>query len=81
MRPLADQGHVTAQTVVGLMYYFNYGEDYVSAYGRQVEPHDPLTALPPQVRQGSTSEGCFRRESGLSERPGLGPIDALISAK
>ena len=31
MRPLADQGHVTAQTVVGLMYYFNYG-DYVSAY-------------------------------------------------
>ena len=32
MRPLADQGHVTAQTVVGLMYYFNYGGDYVSAY-------------------------------------------------
>ena len=31
MRPLADQGHVTAQTVVGLTYYFNYG-DYVSAY-------------------------------------------------
>src|SRR5262249_48862199 len=31
MRPLADQGHVTAQTAVGLMYYFNYG-DYVSAY-------------------------------------------------
>jgi hypothetical protein len=25
VRPLADQGHVTAQTVVGLMYYFNYG--------------------------------------------------------
>ena len=32
MRPLADQGHVTAQNVVGLMYYFNYGGDYVSAY-------------------------------------------------
>jgi uncharacterized protein len=32
VRPLADQGHVTAQTVVGLMYYFNYGGDYVSAY-------------------------------------------------
>jgi uncharacterized protein len=32
MRPLADQGHVTAQTVVGLMYYFNYSGDYVSAY-------------------------------------------------
>ena len=32
MRPLADQGHVTAQTVVGLLYYFNYGGDYVSAY-------------------------------------------------
>jgi uncharacterized protein len=32
MRPLADQGYVTAQTVVGLMYYFNYGGDYVSAY-------------------------------------------------
>jgi TPR repeat protein len=32
MRPLADQGHVTAQTVVGLMYYFNYGGDYVSAH-------------------------------------------------
>ena len=31
MRPLADQGDVTAQTVVGLMHYFNYG-DYVSAY-------------------------------------------------
>ena len=31
MRPLADQGNVTAQTVVGLMHYFNYG-DYVSAY-------------------------------------------------
>jgi TPR repeat protein len=31
MRPLADQGDVTAQTVVGLMYYFNYG-DRVSAY-------------------------------------------------
>ena len=28
---LADQGNVTAQTVVGLMYYFNY-KDYVSAY-------------------------------------------------
>ena len=25
MRPLADQGNITAQTVVGLMYYFNYG--------------------------------------------------------
>ena len=24
MRPLADQGDVTAQTVVGLMRYFNY---------------------------------------------------------
>ena len=32
MRPLADQGHITAQTVVGLMYYFNYGGDYVSAH-------------------------------------------------
>src|SRR5262249_61926611 len=32
MRPLADQGLVTAQTVVGLMYYFNYGGDYVRAY-------------------------------------------------
>ena len=32
MRPLADQGNITAQTVVGLMYYFNYGGDYVSAY-------------------------------------------------
>ena len=32
MRPLADQGHVTAQTVVGLLYYFNYGGDCVSAY-------------------------------------------------
>ena len=32
MRPLADQGDVTAQTVVGLMYYFNYGGDYVSAH-------------------------------------------------
>src|SRR5262245_41704498 len=32
MRPLADEGHVTAQTVVGLMYYFNYGGEYVSAY-------------------------------------------------
>ena len=32
MRPLADQGHVTAQTVVGLLFYFNYGGDYVSAY-------------------------------------------------
>ena len=32
MHPLADQGLVTAQTVVGLMYYFNYGGDYVSAY-------------------------------------------------
>ena len=32
MRPLADQGYVTAQTVVGLMYYFNYGGDYVSAH-------------------------------------------------
>jgi TPR repeat protein len=32
MRPLADQGHVTAQNVVGLLYYFNYGGDYVSAY-------------------------------------------------
>jgi TPR repeat protein len=32
MRPLADQGNVTAQTVVGLMYYFNYGGDYVSAH-------------------------------------------------
>ena len=31
MRPLADQGEVTAQTVVGLMYYFNY-RDHVSAY-------------------------------------------------
>ena len=31
MRPLADQGDVTAQTVVGLMHYFNYG-DHVSAY-------------------------------------------------
>ena len=31
MRPLADQGDVTAQTVVGLMYYFNYG-DRVGAY-------------------------------------------------
>ena len=31
MRPLADQGDVTAQTVVGLMHYFTYG-DYVSAY-------------------------------------------------
>ena len=31
MRPLADQGDVIAQTVVGLMYYFNYG-DRVSAY-------------------------------------------------
>ena len=31
MRPLADQGDVTAQTVVGLMYYFNYG-NRVSAY-------------------------------------------------
>ena len=31
MRPLADQGDVTAQTIVGLMYYFNYG-DRVSAY-------------------------------------------------
>jgi TPR repeat protein len=31
MRPLADQGDVTAQTVVGLMYYFNYG-DRVTAY-------------------------------------------------
>jgi TPR repeat protein len=31
MRPLADQGNVTAQTVVGLMHYFNY-KDYVSAY-------------------------------------------------
>ena len=30
-RPLADQGDVTAQTVVGLMHYFNY-RDYVSAY-------------------------------------------------
>jgi uncharacterized protein len=32
MRPLADQGNITAQTVVGLMYYFNYGGDYVNAY-------------------------------------------------
>ena len=32
MRPLADQGNITAQTVVGLMYYFNYGGDYVSAH-------------------------------------------------
>ena len=32
MRPLADQGEVTAQTVVGLLYYFNYGGDYVSAH-------------------------------------------------
>jgi hypothetical protein len=32
MRPLADQGDTTAQTVVGLLYYFNYGGDYVSAY-------------------------------------------------
>src|SRR5262249_61388897 len=32
MRPLADQGLVTAQTVVGLMYYFNYGGGYLSAY-------------------------------------------------
>ena len=32
MRPLADQGHVTAQNLVGLLYYFNYGGDYVSAY-------------------------------------------------
>ena len=31
MRPLADQGNFTAQTVVGLMHYFNY-RDYVSAY-------------------------------------------------
>ena len=31
MRPLAEQGHATAQTVVGLMHYFNYG-DYVSAH-------------------------------------------------
>ena len=31
MRPLADQGEVTAQTVVGLMYYFNY-RDRVSVY-------------------------------------------------
>jgi TPR repeat protein len=31
MRPLADRGDVTAQTVVGLMHYFNHG-DYVSAY-------------------------------------------------
>ncbi|MGB2597731.1 MAG: hypothetical protein WBC87_22760 [Pseudolabrys sp.] len=31
MRPLADQGNFTAQTVVGLMYDFNYG-DYVSAH-------------------------------------------------
>src|SRR5262249_52551826 len=31
MRPLADQGHVTAQNVVGLLYYF-IGGDYVSAY-------------------------------------------------
>jgi TPR repeat protein len=31
MRPPAEQGHATAQTVVGLMHYFNYG-DYVSAY-------------------------------------------------
>jgi TPR repeat protein len=31
MRPLADQGDVTAQTVVGLTYYFNYG-DRVTAY-------------------------------------------------
>ena len=29
MRPLAEQGHATAQTVVGLMHYFNYG-DYVA---------------------------------------------------
>jgi TPR repeat protein len=32
MRPLADQGNITAQTVVGLLYYFNYGGDYVSAH-------------------------------------------------
>jgi TPR repeat protein len=32
MRPLADQGNITAQTVVGLMYYFNHGGDYVNAY-------------------------------------------------
>ena len=31
MRPLADQGNITAQTVVGLMYYFSYGGDYVEA--------------------------------------------------
>jgi TPR repeat protein len=31
MRPLADQGEVTAQNVVGLLYYF-IGGDYVSAY-------------------------------------------------
>jgi TPR repeat protein len=31
MRPLAEQGHATAQTIVGLMHYFNYG-DYVSAH-------------------------------------------------
>src|SRR5262249_3791155 len=31
MRPLADQGHATAQNVVGLMDYF-LGGDYVSAY-------------------------------------------------
>src|SRR5262249_27166845 len=33
MRPLADQGEVTAQNVVGVLYYFN-GGDYVSAYMR-----------------------------------------------
>jgi hypothetical protein len=32
MQPLADEGDVTAQTVVGLIYYFNYGGDYVNAY-------------------------------------------------
>jgi hypothetical protein len=32
MHPLADEGDVTAQTVVGLIYYFNYGGDYVNAY-------------------------------------------------
>src|SRR5262249_58178808 len=32
MRPLADEGHVTAQTVVGLMYYFNYGGGQRKAY-------------------------------------------------
>ena len=31
MRPLAEQDHATAQTVVGLIHYFNYG-DYVSAH-------------------------------------------------